>query len=206
MSLTDVVVAQPTVAEHNELIMQLMQQIAEMRVEMQRRQDLPSPGFAANATDGIPLTYFPSSNMDPAHNQPSTPAQNPSIIDLTTQNLQYASASYKAPPPPQNKHPQMPPHPQNTHHKTAPPPQNQNQNQKKNTFNPQIFHYYLNQNTNSQMYPQNYQTAQNAQSPSVAPPLPKRATFKILFPAEHDVHGSELDHYEEQETEWREKE
>ena len=34
VSLTDVVVAQPTVAEQNELI---MQQIAEMRVEMQRR-------------------------------------------------------------------------------------------------------------------------------------------------------------------------
>ena len=77
MSLTDVVVAQPTVAEHNELIMQLMHQIAEMRVEMQRRQDLPPPGFAANAADGKPLIYFSSSNMDPTQNQPSTPIQNP---------------------------------------------------------------------------------------------------------------------------------
>ena len=49
VSLTDVVVAQPTVVEQNELI---MQQIAEIWVEMQRRQDLPPPGFAANATEG----------------------------------------------------------------------------------------------------------------------------------------------------------
>ena len=41
MSLTDVVVAQPTVAEQNELIMQLMQQIVELRMEMQRRQIFP---------------------------------------------------------------------------------------------------------------------------------------------------------------------
>ena len=86
VSLTDVVVVQPTVANQNELIMQLMQQIAEMRVEMQRRLDLPPPGFAANAADGRPLIYFPSSNMDPTQNQPSTPVQNPSVIDLTTQN------------------------------------------------------------------------------------------------------------------------
>ena len=41
VSLTDIVVPQPTVAEQNELIMQLIQQVAEMRVEMQRRKDLP---------------------------------------------------------------------------------------------------------------------------------------------------------------------
>ena len=87
----------------------------------------------------------------------------------------------------------MPPHPQHTHHQTAPPPQNQNQN----NFNPQIPHHHLNQNTNPQTYPQNYQTAQNAQSPSIAPPLPKRTTFQISVPTEHDVYGSELDHYEE---------
>ena len=46
VSLTDVVVAQPTAAEQNELIAQLMQQIADMRVEMQRRQDTPPPGLA----------------------------------------------------------------------------------------------------------------------------------------------------------------
>ena len=140
VSLTDVVVAQPTVAEQNELILQLMQQIAEMRVEMQRRQDLPPPGFAANAADGRPPIYLTSSNMAQAPNHPSTPAQNSSFIDLTTKNPQYASASYKIPPPPQNNLPQMPSHPQNTHHHTAPPPQNQNQN----TFNPQTPHHHLN--------------------------------------------------------------
>ena len=33
-----------------------------------------------------------------------------------------------------------------------------------------------------------------------------RATFQVHVPAEHDVLGSKLDHYEEQEKEWREKE
>ena len=101
--LTNVMVAQPTTADQNEWILQLMQQIAEIRVEMQRRQDLPSPGFAANATDGIPLTYFPSSNMDPAQNHPSAHAQNFSVIDLTTQ--QHAFASYQTPTPRQNNYP-----------------------------------------------------------------------------------------------------
>ena len=111
MSLTDVVVAEPTVADQNELILQLMQHIAEMRIEMQRRQDLPPPRLAANAADGRPPIYFPPSNTDPSQNQPSTPAQNPSVIDLTSQNPQYVSASYQTPPPPQNNHPQMPPDP-----------------------------------------------------------------------------------------------
>ena len=54
VSLTDFVVAQPTAAEHNELVMQLMQQIAEIRVEMQQKHDPPPPGFASNAVDGRP--------------------------------------------------------------------------------------------------------------------------------------------------------
>ena len=86
VSLTDVVVAQPTVAEQNELIMQFMQHIAEMRVGMQRRKDLPPPGFASNAADGRPPIYLPFSNMDPTQNHPSTPAKNPFFIDLTAQN------------------------------------------------------------------------------------------------------------------------
>ena len=68
VSLTDVVVAQPTIEDKNELILLLIQQIAEMRIAMQRRQDLPPLGFAANPTDGRPPIYFPSSNMDPAQN------------------------------------------------------------------------------------------------------------------------------------------
>ena len=43
VDMNDVVVAQPTAADKNELIMQLMLQIAEMRVEMQRMQDSPNP-------------------------------------------------------------------------------------------------------------------------------------------------------------------
>ena len=112
---------------------------------MQWRQDLPPPGFATNAADGKPLIYFESSNMDPTQNQPSTPIKNPSVIDLTTQNPQYASASYQTPYPLQSNNPQMPPHPQNTHYQNAPPPQNKNQNQ--NDFNPQTLHHHLNQNT-----------------------------------------------------------
>ena len=38
IDMNDVVVAQPASADKNELIMQLMQQIAKMRVEMQRIQ------------------------------------------------------------------------------------------------------------------------------------------------------------------------
>ena len=84
VSLTDVVVAQPTVAEQNELIAQLMQQIADMRVEMQRRRDTPPLGFGPNFVDARPTMYFPSSNLDPTQNQPSTPVHNPSVIDLKT--------------------------------------------------------------------------------------------------------------------------
>ena len=65
VSLTDVVVAQPTVAEQNELIAQLMQQIAKMRVEMQWRQDTPPPEFGPNFVDARHSIYFPSSNVDP---------------------------------------------------------------------------------------------------------------------------------------------
>ena len=102
--------------------MKLMQQIVDMRVEMQQRLDLPPPGFASTAADGRPTMYFPSSNMDQTHNQPSTPVHNSSVIDLTTQNHQYASASYKTPSSLQNNYPQIPPHPKNTHHQIAPSP------------------------------------------------------------------------------------
>ena len=66
VSLTTVVMAKPTIADQNELIMQLMQQIVEMRGDMQSRQELPPPGFGANVADGRPPIYLPSSNMDPA--------------------------------------------------------------------------------------------------------------------------------------------
>ena len=49
ISLSDIVLAQLIIANQNELIMQLMQQIAEMRVEIQNRQEDP-PGCTANAS------------------------------------------------------------------------------------------------------------------------------------------------------------
>nr|XP_010319953.1 putative uncharacterized protein DDB_G0290521 [Solanum lycopersicum] len=146
--------------------------------------------------------YFPSSNLDPTQNQPSTPVHNSSGIDLTAQNPQYASVSYQTPSPLPNNPSQMPPHPQNT--QTAPLPQNQNQNP--TAFNPQTPHPHLTQNTNPQNYPQNYQIPQNVPSPSIAPPLQKRTTFQVPVSAEHEVHDSELDHYEEQEREWKARE
>ena len=66
VSPTDVVVALPTIADQNELILQLIQQIAVITVEMQKIQHLPPQGISDNAGDGRPPIYFPSSNMDPA--------------------------------------------------------------------------------------------------------------------------------------------
>ncbi|KAK4710439.1 hypothetical protein R3W88_004952 [Solanum pinnatisectum] len=178
-----------------------MQQIAEIRVEMQKRQDLPNSTFTLNAVaDERPPLHFPSSNTEQDQNPPSSLAHNPSIVDLATQNPHHASASYQTPPPPQNTNPQtFPPH-LNTNLQTGPPPQNQN------ISNPQTSLRHQNQHTKPQTYPQNYQTTQNTQSPSIAPPLPQKAIFQIPVPNEHDANGSELDHYEEREREWRSKE
>lgn len=88
MSLTDVLVSQPIIADLKDLILQLMQLIPEMRVEMQMRQDLPPPGFAGNTADGRPPIYFPSSNINSTQNQQSRPVPNPSVIDMNTQNPQ----------------------------------------------------------------------------------------------------------------------
>lgn len=79
--LTDVVMAQPATADQNKLITQLMQQIAETRVKMQRRQDLPNSIFALNPSgDGRPPLHFPPPNAEQVHNPPSNPAQNSPII------------------------------------------------------------------------------------------------------------------------------
>lgn len=65
ISLTDVVVAQCTIANQKELIMQFMQQIAEMRVEMKRGQDLPPLTFTINAPTGVrPHLHFSLSNVE----------------------------------------------------------------------------------------------------------------------------------------------
>ncbi|KAK4727155.1 hypothetical protein R3W88_032072 [Solanum pinnatisectum] len=94
----------------------------------------------------------------------------------------------------------MPLPPQNANLQTGPPLQTQNVN------HPQTSLRHQNQHTNPQTFPQNYQATKNAQSPSIAPPLPQKTTFQISVPNEHDVNGSELDHYEEREREWRSKE
>ncbi|KAK4729964.1 hypothetical protein R3W88_022952 [Solanum pinnatisectum] len=137
--LTDVVVAQPVVADQNELIVQLMQQITEMRVEMQRRQDLPNPAFTAPA-DGRPPLHFPPSSAEQAHNPPSRPTHNPAVIDLTTEKPHYASSSYQTPPPPQNTNFHMPLPPQNTNLQTGPPPQTQNVNHPQTSLRHQNHH------------------------------------------------------------------
>ena len=60
VSLTDVVVAQPTIADQNELILQLTQQIAEIRVEMKKRQDLPPPGLLLTVLmGGLQSSFLP---------------------------------------------------------------------------------------------------------------------------------------------------
>uniref|UniRef100_M1DVL6 Uncharacterized protein n=1 Tax=Solanum tuberosum TaxID=4113 RepID=M1DVL6_SOLTU len=65
IGLTEVVVAQSSVVEQNELIMQLMQQIADLKAEVQKKQDLPNPIFSINPLgEGRPPLHFssPSSN------------------------------------------------------------------------------------------------------------------------------------------------
>ena len=94
VSLIDVVVAQQTIVYKNELILQLMQQIAEMRVEMQKRQDILPQGFDVNGADGRPPIYFLSSNIDQAQNQPSTLAQNLSVIYLLPKIPNMLSLTY----------------------------------------------------------------------------------------------------------------
>uniref|UniRef100_M1DMA6 Uncharacterized protein n=1 Tax=Solanum tuberosum TaxID=4113 RepID=M1DMA6_SOLTU len=125
ISLTDVVVAQSAAADQNELIMQLMQQIAEIRIEMQIRQDLSNPTFAFNPLgDGRPPLHFPPPSAEQVHIPPFNPTQNPPIIDLTAPNPHHASVSYQAPPTPQGTNPQtFLPH-QNAKPQACPPPQN----------------------------------------------------------------------------------
>ena len=60
IGMNDVVVAQPGAADKNELTMQLMQQIAEMRVEIQRMRDGSNLVSSFNPPrDGRPPLHFP---------------------------------------------------------------------------------------------------------------------------------------------------
>lgn len=87
IGMTDVVVTQPTVSDQNELMMELMQQIVEMRVKMQMRQDLPNPIFASNPPGyGRPPLHFLPPSAEQFHNPYSNPTQNSPIIDLTSPN------------------------------------------------------------------------------------------------------------------------
>ena len=140
IEMNDIVVAQPAAADKNESIMQLMQQIDEMRVEMQRMRDLPNPISSFNPPrDGRPPLYFPPSNAEQVQDLLSNPAQNPPTIDSTIPNPHHATTSCQAP-----------------HH-----PHNTNQiiqlTQNQNTNNAQALPHLQNQNTDPQNFPQNYQ-------------------------------------------------
>ena len=98
MSLTDVMVAQPTITDQNELIMQLMHQIAEMRVEMDKTRDLKILVIIAKTPtldNERPPLHFPSSDTTSEHflnNSTTSTTPKPSIIDLTTPNPYHASS------------------------------------------------------------------------------------------------------------------
>ena len=136
VSLTDFVVAQPTLADQNELIMQLMQQIAEMRVEMQRMQDLSNRVSSFNPPrDGRPPLHYPPSSTEQVQNLLSNPIQNPPTIDLTTLNPHHATTSCQAPHHSHNTN-QILHLPQNQNTDPQNFPQNYQANQ--NTQNPSI--------------------------------------------------------------------
>jgi len=113
IGLTEVAIVLPPTVEQNELIAQLMQHIAELRVELQKKQDLSiSIVDINNPSDGRLPLYFPHLNSNSKHvlnNPPSNPVQNPSTIDLIIPNLHHTSASYLTPPPLQslNLNPQV---------------------------------------------------------------------------------------------------
>ena len=145
IDMNDVVVAQPAAADKNELIMQLMQQIAEMRVEMQRMQDGSNPVSSFNPPrDGRPPLHFPPPSKEQAQNLLSNPTQNPLTVDLTTPNPRHATTSCQAP------H-----HPQNTNLQFLHIPQN------KNMKKAQTFPHHQNQNADPQTFPQNYLATQS---------------------------------------------
>ena len=190
VDMNDVVVAQPTAADKSELIMQLMKQIAEMRVEMQRMQVGSNPVSSFNPLrDGRPPLHFPSPSTEQVQNLLSNPTQNPPTIDLTTSNLRHATTSCQAPRPPQNTNLQI-----------------LHLSQNQNTNDAQTIPHLQNQNNDPQTFPQNYQATQNTQNPSIVLPIPRKTTFQIPTSNEPHADCSELDHCEEHEREWRSKE
>lgn len=93
IDITDVVVAQPATVDQIELFMQFMQHIAEMRVEMERIQDLSSLIFSFNP--GIPPLQFPPPCVEQGKNPPSNLSQNLPIIDLPAPNPHHVFVSYQ---------------------------------------------------------------------------------------------------------------
>ncbi|XP_010312908.2 uncharacterized protein [Solanum lycopersicum] len=183
INMNDVVVAQPAAADKNELIMQLMQQIAEMRVEMQRMQDGSNPVSSFNPPrDGRPPLHFPPSNAEQVQNILSNPAQNPPAIDSTTPNPHVVSSTTSSSQ--YQSNPSAPSKPKYEQCSNLP--------------------HLQNQNTNPQTFPQNYQATQNTQNPSIVPPIPQKTTLQI--PTSNEPYADWLDRYKEQEREWRSKE
>ena len=67
VGLTEVAIVQPPGIDQNELIKQLMQQIAELRVELQKKQDLSIPNMDVNTLRNkrLPLHFPPlTSNLE----------------------------------------------------------------------------------------------------------------------------------------------
>ena len=96
------------IAEQNNLIAQLLQEIDEMRVEMDKTRDLKILAITAKTRtldNERPQLHFPSSDptFEPFPNNSTTSTiPKPSIIDATTPSLEHASSSHQKSPTSQN--------------------------------------------------------------------------------------------------------
>ena len=101
VGLNDVIVAQPSTVEQNELIAQLMQQIVELRAEYKKKQDFPNLGITTiiQRDGNIPLYFAPLCSREEHFTNPhSNLIHDPSTIDLPSHNFHHASISYQVPP------------------------------------------------------------------------------------------------------------
>lgn len=103
MGLIEITVVDPAIAEQNKLITQLMQQVAEMRVNMQRARDLTNLVITANLPS-------PNGKRPPLHFPPPNPNHKPTLNNPTfisgqstlTIDAYHASSSHHTPPPLEN--------------------------------------------------------------------------------------------------------
>jgi len=108
IGLNEITITDPIIAEKNELIAQLAQQIVEMRAEMHKSRELANLAITANTplpNSERPPLYFPTPNPTPehfSHNPPTVPVQKPPTVELNTTNQHHASSSYQIPPPSQS--------------------------------------------------------------------------------------------------------